>query len=198
MFSDVHVCRKKTFFDVLCTCKATSLSKMARLVWRYSDDAGAIIENVYKFCMEEKKSGMKLSLNRVWDRTAPSSASKVSLDDFDQGDVRRPIVSMYSLKKVLPTLGNIRTELKQSIGYTGSKGLLLKDLLHTKSAYTRCGVHQKVLMERQDVVLSRIRYLRMVRELREVGYTDETYVHSSYTVPKCWQDSTTGLKIPFS
>ena len=63
--------------------------------------------------MEEKKSGMKLSLNRVWDRTAaftgvsrtiaqkiveekkkaqdeqqqpkqsPSSTSKVSLDDFD-------------------------------------------------------------------------------------------------------------------
>ena len=145
---------------------------MARLVWRYSDDAGAIIENVYKFYMEEKKSGMKLLLNRVWDRTAPSSASKVSLDDFDQGDVRRTIVSMYSLKKVLPTLDNIRTELKQSIGYTGntgSKGLLRKDLLHTKPAYTRCGVNQKELMERQDVVLSRIRYLRMVRELREVG-----------------------------
>ena len=57
-------------FDVLCTCKATSLSKMAKLVWGYSDDARAIIENVYKFCMEEKKSGRKLSLNRVWDRTA--------------------------------------------------------------------------------------------------------------------------------
>ena len=199
MFSDVHVCRKKNI-DVSCTCKATSLSKMARLVWRYSDDAGAIIENVYKFCMEVKKSGMKLSLNRVWDRTAPSSASKVSLDDFDHGDVRRTIVSMYSLKKVLPTLDNIRTELKQSIGYTGSKGLLRKDLLHMKSAYMykRCGVNQKVLMERQDVVFSRIRYLRMVRELREVRYTDETYVHSSYAVPKCWQDSTTGLKIPFS
>ena len=55
-------------FDVLCTCKATSLSKMARLVWGYSDDARVIIENV--FCMEEKKSGRKLSLNRVWDRTA--------------------------------------------------------------------------------------------------------------------------------
>ena len=61
---------EKACSDVLCTCKATSLSKMARLVWRYSDDAGAIIENVYKFCMEEKKSGMKLSLNRVWYRTA--------------------------------------------------------------------------------------------------------------------------------
>ena len=57
---------EKTCFDVLCTCKAALFSKMARLVWRYSDDAGAIIENAYKFCMEEKKSGIKLSLNRVW------------------------------------------------------------------------------------------------------------------------------------
>ena len=81
---------------------------------------------------------------------------------------------------------NIRTELKQSIGNTGSKGRLRKDLLHTKSGYTRCRVNQKVLMERQDVVLSMIRYLRMVRELREAGYTDETYVHTSHAVPKCW------------
>ena len=69
LFRDLHVCRKKSF-GVLCTCKATSLSKLAKLVWRYSDDARAIIENVYKFCMVEKKSGRKLSLNRVWDRTA--------------------------------------------------------------------------------------------------------------------------------
>ena len=127
---------------------------------------------LYKFCMEEKKSGMKLSLNRVWDRTAaltgvsrstaqkiveekkkaqdeqqqpkqpPSSTSKVSLYDFDQGAVRRTSASMYSLK-VLPTIYTIRTELKQSIGYTGSKGRFHKDLLHTKFAYTRCGVNQK-------------------------------------------------------
>ena len=57
-------------------------------------------------------------------------------------------------------------------------------------------------MERQDVVLSRIRYLRRVRELRETGYTvaytDETYVYTSHAVPKYWQDSSTGRKIPFS
>ena len=34
---------KKTCIDVLCTCKATSLSKMAKLVWRYSNDARAAI-----------------------------------------------------------------------------------------------------------------------------------------------------------
>ena len=127
-FRDVHVLQKNAYFDVLCTCKATSLCKMAKLVYRYSEDAGAIIEKVYKFCMKEKKPGMKLSLNRVWDRPAaltgvsgytaqkiveekkkaqdeqqqpkqpPASSSKVSLDDFDHGVVRRTIASMYSLK----------------------------------------------------------------------------------------------------
>ena len=178
--------------------------------------------------MEEKKSGMKLSLGRICDRTAaltdvsrstaqkimeetkkahdeqqqpkqpPSSTSKVSLDDFDQGVVRWTIASMYSLKKVLPTLDKIRIELKQSIGYTGSKSRRRKDLLHMKFTYTRCGVNQRVLTERQDVVLSRIRYLRMNKELREAGYTDETCVNTRHAVLKCWQDSTAGLKIPFS
>ena len=190
-------------------------------------DTATMQELLLKTCTR-KKSGMKLSLNRVWDRTAaltgvsrstaqksveekkkakdeqqqpkqpPSSTSKESLDDFDNGVVRRTIASIYSLKKVLQTFDKIRTELKQNIGYTCSNGRLRKDLLHTKSANTRCRVNQKVLMERQDVVLSRTRYIRMVRDLREAGYTDETYVHTGHAVPKCWQDSTTGLKIPFS
>ena len=55
-----------------------------------------------------------------------------------------------------------------------------------------------MLMERQDVVLNRVRYLRIVREFREAGYTDETYVHTNHAIPKCWQDNTSRLKIPFS
>ena len=198
------------------------VKRLHSVKWRglYGDTA-TMQELFLKTCTSSawgKKSGMKLSLNCVWDRTAaifgvsrstaqkvveekkkaqdeqqqlkqpPSSTSKVSLDDFNQGVVQRTIANMYSLKKVLSTLDNIRTEHKQTIGYTVSNGHLRKDLLHKKFAYTHCVVNQKVLMERQDVVLSRIRYLRMVGDLREAGYTDETY----------WQDSTTELKIPFS
>ena len=94
---------------------------------------------------------------------------------------------MHSLKYVLSALDNIRIELKQSIGYTGSKARLRIDLLYMNFTYTSCRVNRKVLMERQDVVLSRIRYLRMVREFREAGYTvaytDKTFV-SSYR-PRC-------------
>ena len=152
----------------------------------------------YQKIVEEKK---KAHEEQQQPKQPLSSTSKVSLDDLDQGVVRRTIASMYSLKKVLPTLDNIRTELKQSIDYTGNTGSKGR-LLHVKFAYTRCGVNQKVLMKRQDEALSRIRYLRIVRELREAGYTvvytDGTYVHTSHAVPKCWQDSTTELKMPFS
>ena len=57
-------------------------------------------------------------------------------------------------------------------------------------------------MERGDVVLSRIRYLRKIRQLREAGcnivYTDETYVHSNHTISKTWQDGDVGANVPFS
>ena len=206
------------------------VKRLHSLKWRgLYGDTTTMQELLLKTCTRSTwSSGMKLSLNRIWDRTEaltgvsrstaqkiveekkkahdeqqqpkqpPSSTSKVSLDDFDQGVVRWTIASIYSLKKVLPTLDNIRSELKQGIGNTGSLGRLRKDLLYTKSVYTRFLENQKVLMERQDVVLSRIRYLRMVRELRKAGYTDLTYVHTSHAVLKCWKDSTTRLKITFS
>ena len=124
---------EKACFDVLCTCKATSLSSMARLV-----DTATMQELLLKLL--QVLHGGKEVLYLVLDRTAaltgvsrstaqkileekkkardeqqhpkqpPSSTSNVSLDDFDQGVVRRAIASMYSLKKVLP-----RTELKQSL-----------------------------------------------------------------------------------
>ena len=159
---------------------------------------------VYGTGLQQSLALADLPLRKLWKRRRHKTSSN---NQSNHRHLRRKCHWM-TLTRVLyggpspactpPTLDNIRTELKQSIGYTGSKGRLRKDLLHTKSAYTRCWVYQKVLIERQDVVLSRIRYIRMVRGLREAVYTDVTYVHTSHAVPKCWQDSTTGLKIPFS
>ena len=86
---------------------------MAKLVRRYSVNARAFIENVYKFCMEQKSLEWNchwilygtvlqhslaladLQLRKLWTqdeqqqpKQQPSSTSKVSLDDFDQGVVR--------------------------------------------------------------------------------------------------------------
>ena len=108
---------------------------------------------------------------------------------------------MCSLKKVLSTLDNIRIELKQSIGYwqqgsSSQRSPSYEVCLHmvwgeSKSAdgETRCSPQQdQIHSQRQGVE----------RGGYTVVYTDETYVYTSHAVPKCWQDSTTGLKIPFS
>ena len=50
----IYMFAEKKCFNVLCTCKATSLSKMAKLVRRYSDDARVIIENVYKIARRKR------------------------------------------------------------------------------------------------------------------------------------------------
>ena len=125
----------------------------------------------------------------------------MSLDDFDQGVVRRAIASMYSLKKVLPTLDNIRTELKQSIGYwqqgsSAQRSPSYEVCLHTLLGESKSDDGETRCSPQQDHIPSHAQGVE--REGYTVVYTDETYVHTSHVVPKCWQDSTTGLKIPFS
>ena len=100
---------------------------------------------------------MKLSLNRVWDRTAAltdvsrSTAQKIveekkALDDFDQGVVRRTVASMYSLKKFLPTLDSIRTEywLHWQQGSSSQRSPSYEAVGESKSAdgETRCSPQQ--------------------------------------------------------
>ena len=40
------------------------------VLWKYSEDVRKIVENVYKFCVEMKQSGLKMSLERAWDQTS--------------------------------------------------------------------------------------------------------------------------------
>ena len=40
------------------------------IIWKYSEDVRKIVENVYKLCVDEKQSGLKMLLERDWDRTA--------------------------------------------------------------------------------------------------------------------------------
>ena len=86
----------------------------------------------------------------------------------------------------------IQTAMQEEIDYTGSKSILRKYMRKLGFTYKKNETNCKLLMERGDVVLSRIQYLRKFRQLREAGcnivYTDEFYVHSNHTVSK------TGLK----
>ena len=61
---------RQLYFYILHIYSGFTWYKMAKLVWRYSDEERGIIESVYKFCVKKKESGMKLSLDCMWERIA--------------------------------------------------------------------------------------------------------------------------------
>ena len=75
-------------------------------VWDRAAALTGVSRSTAQKIVEEKK---KAQDEQQQPKQPPSSTSKVSLDDFDKCVFRRTIVSMYSLKKVLPTLDNITT-----------------------------------------------------------------------------------------
>ena len=195
--------------------------------YRYSADAKDVLRNVYDFCKREKEGGVEdisqsgngtgfdsyrvskstivriLKQDNVQDQKPQLPRTlRVQLDTFDLGVLHRTVNTLYSDKRILPTLNNILTELQENIGNTGSESILRKHMLKLRFTYKKSQTNRKLLMERGDVVISRIRYLRKIPQLREAGcnivYTDETYVHSNHTVSKTWQDGDIGANIPFS
>lgn len=192
----------------------------------YDDQAREIIKNVYQVCAAEKKDGhLHMPLSSPFDRTThlcnvswstvqrlvchdettkacQPVHRKVELDDFDLCVVRRTVQTMYEKRKVLPTLDNIRNELRETISYTGGKKALSKTLKNIGFEYRRSTTNRKVLMERSDIVLQGINFLRTIKELRDncrtIVYTDETFVHSCHSTAKCWQSKDVGLNVPFS
>ncbi|XP_053378674.1 uncharacterized protein LOC123526970 [Mercenaria mercenaria] len=73
------------------------------------------------------------------------------------------------MKRTFPTLSNIQKELKAAIGYDDCMGHLCGLLHELDFAYRRCKSCRQVLMERKDVVMARISYLKTIRKAREEG-----------------------------
>ena len=99
---------------LLKTCTRSVLRKTSlslKRVWDRTAALTGVSRATAQKIVEEKKKAQDEQQQQQQPKQPPSSTSKVSLDDFDQGVVRRTIASMY-LKKVLPTLVNIRTELR--------------------------------------------------------------------------------------
>lgn len=132
---------------------------------RYSQDAKEIIFRVDKCCKLVKEAGLQNFLKQsaecsvtltgtskttirgiVEEVEAPSNretpdndtVAKKRLDDFGQGVIWHTIQQMYTKQKVLPTVKNVLSTLKESIGFTGSREHLRKNLIRMRFTYRKC------------------------------------------------------------
>ena len=193
---------------------------MAKHVWRYRDDAEAIIETVYKLCMEEKKSGIKLSLHRVGDRTASltgvsrSTAQKIVEEKKAQDEQQQPKqcrkCHWRTLTRVLyggplpactpwrrfcqPLITSEQSSNRVLVTLASQRSPSYEACLHTLWGESKSADGETRCSSQQDQIPSH------GQGVERGGWHGryETYVHTSHAVPKCWQDSTTGLKILFS
>lgn len=114
-------------------------------------------------------------------------------DEFAKNAIRRKMHSFFFQNK-LPTLKKVLAEIKKDpelpdISKTTLHKILTKDLNFRFLNRNR----NSKLIDREDIIAWRCRYLRQIKKYREEGrhiyYLDETWCNAGHTFSKVWQDT---------
>lgn len=123
-----------------------------------------------------------------------SHVKKIVVDDFTKCVIRRKIHECYVNKKTIPTLKKLNKLLKDEDILHCGREYLRKLIKGMGFKWKRCQSSRKILIERPENVAWRARYLREIKQhrhnKRNIVYLDETYIHSTLSVPSCWQSET--------
>ncbi|XP_050722331.1 uncharacterized protein LOC127001587 [Eriocheir sinensis] len=105
-----------------------------------------------------------------------------SLNDFDEGCVRREILSFYERGEI-PTLSTLLEMVKEPpINFPGGRSSLNNLIRKIGFQYKKMEGGRQILMEREDIVATRCKYLRILNNNRNISnprpevYVGETYV----------------------
>lgn len=133
----------------------------------------------------------------------PRLAIKSTVDSFDQEVIRRTIYNFHLVQHTFPTLKKLLEVLKESINFKGGISTLRKIIRRLGFRWKKTQNNKKLLIEKSNIRLKRTLYLSKLQEYRSQGrpiiYTDESYIHSSHTLPRSWSDETSqGCKVPIS
>ncbi|KAL0895149.1 hypothetical protein ABMA27_013600 [Loxostege sticticalis] len=171
-----------------------------------------IVYRVFLQCLAEFQAGTLLrNLEDIYQRTADytgvseSTVRRIALlGSQNEGKFstpakhrkgRRKIFFFYSVKKEIPTVGKLLAQLRQDIGYDGSREHLRRLLLNMGFSFKKCKTNRHALIEKSNIAHKRECYLHEIMKNRDLPeelqkdfiYLDESYIHSSYKVKKCWQ-----------
>ncbi|XP_068242248.1 uncharacterized protein [Palaemon carinicauda] len=94
--------------------------------------------------------------------------SVTDFNELDKRALRRTVLGFYERKEI-PTLDAIKEELSDKIGYKGCDKSLRRVLQKIGFKLAKFDGH-KFMMERNDVVAARTRFLREIRQLKKSGH----------------------------
>lgn len=83
--------------------------------------------------------------------------------------LRRKVHDFYNIKKEFPTIRKLHEELKQEIGYKGSREILRRHLLEIGFRFKKSKTSQELLMEHNDLSAWGTEYLQV--NIRRTSYS---------------------------
>lgn len=165
-----------------------------------AEACGVSLRTVQRISLENKKNDGKFISPR---KNISPKRPKTDLDSFNQDIVRRTIHEFYDQGE-FPTTKKVHKKLQEKINYEGSVSSVLR-IIHNKGfSYKKCNDGRKFLMERGDIVVKRLEFLRKINAIRDqtpdkpIFYLDETWINQNHTRAYIWHDShgNGGLKVP--
>lgn len=174
---------------------------------RTSEATGISTKTISKILKEQESSeGASTSAGPSFStpkKGRMKKAHRLELDDFDYQQIRRKIHDFHLVEKQVVTVNSLLNNLKTEINFSGSRETLRRIMRELGFKFRRVETNRKLLAEKDEVRLLRIKYLRDVKRNREEGrdivYADESYVHTTHTKERAWSDkSGKGLKKPIS
>lgn len=119
------------------------------------------------------------------------------IDDFELCAIRQKVQFFYTVQKEVPTLRKLLAVVKEDLNFDGSHELLRKILISIGFKYKKCQSNRLALIEKPSIASKREYYLKHILENRRLPeelqkniiYLDESYIHESYNVTKCWQST---------
>ena len=128
---------------------------------------------------KQAKEGRLYSPPPVRNRQSPVIDS---IDDFGEGCMRREILSFYERGEI-PTLSTLLEIVKEPpIDFQGGRSSLNRLIKKIGFRFMKVGGRRKILMEKEDIVASRCKFLRILNNIRNSSspcsevYIDETLV----------------------
>jgi len=119
--------------------------------------------------------------------------SSLKYDDFTLSAIRRK-VHVFFERNEPPTLDKLKSEIDCDDGLPDiPRSSLFKILKNLGFRYKKRG-RNAMLIEKDDIIAWRHRYLRDVRKFRKAGrpifYLDETWANAGHTPSRVWEDTT--------
>lgn len=186
---------RNVILNVIKCCEEESKNKRLRINLNKSTERASNYCNVsvstIKRIRKEKKSNESSSLSTPGKTRKRPEYRNAVVDDFDRRVIKEVIEDFYLKQKIVPTCKKMIPVLQTRIDFQWKACTLRKILKEMGFRWKTCTSKRKILIERQDIVNLRCKYLQKMKKIREDGknvlYLDETWADTNLTFRKCWQ-----------